>query len=287
VGVLLGSGDGNLQSSLTYAVNSLGPESVSVGDFNRDGNLDLAAETELGAVIVLLGRGNGGFQPEVDYSILGGYGKIEAADLNGDGVLDLAVTSSGLPKPGANELIGNGDGTFQASQFFPAGNALYSLAVGDFNGDHKTDLVLGDNLYGAITLLNTGVVKLSPTTALNFPVQLINTKSVPQSTTLTNTGTAALSIRSVRVTGAFQSSSNCKGSVGTGEKLQNHGDVPTEDPRLAIRISDDRRQRILEAAGRRVVRPGDRAAAFADGPELRRSKGRDGERAAADRRYES
>ncbi|MGA8762970.1 MAG: choice-of-anchor D domain-containing protein [Candidatus Sulfotelmatobacter sp.] len=100
--------------------------------------------------------------------------------------------------------------------FFPAGNALSSLAVGDFNGDHKPDLVLGDNLYGVITLLNTGVVKFSPTTPLNFLVQLINTKSVARSATLTNTGTTALSIRSVKVTGAFQARNNCKGSVAAG-----------------------------------------------------------------------
>lgn len=216
VGVLLGNGDGSLQPSLTYHVNPLAPESVVLSDFNHDGNLDVAAETQLGPVMVLLGKGDGSFQPEVDYAITGGYGRVAVADFNGDGALDLAVTSLSLPKPGVNELLGKGDGTFQPARFYPGGSDVGTLAVGDFNGDHKPDVVLADTIAGAISLLNTGIVAFSPTTPLSFSVQVINTKSAPQSVTLTNTGTTSLSIGSVQTSGNFHAGNNCKGEIIAG-----------------------------------------------------------------------
>jgi hypothetical protein len=215
VGVLLGNGDGTLQSSLTYPVSSYAPESVAVGDFNHDGNLDLAAATELGPAIVLLGKGDGSFQPEVDYPLSGGYGQIRVADFNRDGNLDLAVT--GISPSGIGEMLGNGDGTFKPVHIYQSGVSSGLPVVGDFNGDGTLDVVLASGLTGAITMLNTGVVSFSPTTApITFPVQLVNTVSAQQSVTLTNTGTTVLSIRSFKVSGNFQASNNCHGKVAAG-----------------------------------------------------------------------
>ena len=44
----------------------------------------------------------------------------------------------------ASVLLGNGNGTFQARQSFGTGSQPYSVAVGDFNGDGKSDLVTAD-----------------------------------------------------------------------------------------------------------------------------------------------
>jgi Abnormal spindle-like microcephaly-assoc'd, ASPM-SPD-2-Hydin len=71
--------------------------------------------------------------------------------------------------------------------------------------------------YGVSTMLDTGVVSFSPTTApLVFPVQLINTISAPQTVRLTNNGVTALSVTSVKVSGAFRGSNTCGASVPAG-----------------------------------------------------------------------
>jgi len=67
---------------------------------------------------------------------------IVVADFNNDGKLDIAVANAGSNN--VSILLGNGDGTFQATRNFDAGGAGgSSLAVADFNGDGKLDLVVG------------------------------------------------------------------------------------------------------------------------------------------------
>ncbi len=120
------------------------PDAVAVGDFNHDGVPDLAvANNGSGTVSVLLGNGDGTFQPARD-SAAGPYPhSLAVGDFNADGKLDVAVAVSG----DVNVLAGNGDGTFQAPAGVGLGSDPASLAVGDFNADGKLDMGVTSNVY--------------------------------------------------------------------------------------------------------------------------------------------
>ena len=70
--VLLGNGDGTFQPQVTYAVGSV-PDAIVAGDFTGDGRTDLAVANGnvfgKGTVSVLLGNGDGTFQPQVTYAV--------------------------------------------------------------------------------------------------------------------------------------------------------------------------------------------------------------------------
>jgi hypothetical protein len=110
------------------------------GDFNRDGNLDLAA-SESGSY-VFLGSGDGTFKQRAHYNHVGSGGTIAIADFNGDGILDLLVGYYGF-----DIMVGNGDGTFQkprkalrfSGQWGDCGVGAGFL-VTDFNADGIPDL---------------------------------------------------------------------------------------------------------------------------------------------------
>ena len=68
VSVLLGNGDGTFRLPTPYEVGGSTPVAVAVGDFNGDGNPDLAVVvTTTNSVAILLGNGDGTFQPAIGY----------------------------------------------------------------------------------------------------------------------------------------------------------------------------------------------------------------------------
>ncbi|HUO25660.1 MAG TPA: FG-GAP-like repeat-containing protein [Candidatus Aquilonibacter sp.] len=158
VGILLGNGDGTFQPQVTYTTGVGGnPLDVVVGDFNGDNNLDLAiADFQKQRVSVLLGNGDGSFQPVVHYPTLANPSSIVMADFNGDGALDLAVTST-PPGNGPGNLVslllGNGDGSFGQPILFSAGDYAYSSVVGDFNGDSAPDLAVANGASSTVSIL--------------------------------------------------------------------------------------------------------------------------------------
>lgn len=137
--IFLGNGDGTLQAPVPY-----GPFpdafSLAVGDFNRDGKLDIAvADTASGSL--LLGNGDGTFtygNPIGATNVLG----FAVADFNRDRNPDLvAADNSGFQ---LQILNGNGDGTFTLSSSYPVSTPPIALVARDLNEDGIPDIAASD-----------------------------------------------------------------------------------------------------------------------------------------------
>jgi hypothetical protein len=150
-----------------------------VGDFNGDGNLDLAvAENGSSGVSVLLGNGNGGFGNPSIIALPGYALSVAVGDFNGDGKLDLVATTATYSPPSyygsyvtgsqVTVLMGNGNGTFApgVSNSLPTPTTVAAVAVGDLNRDGRADLVVTDGNEVSV-LLGNGNGTFG--NALNFP----------------------------------------------------------------------------------------------------------------------
>ena len=183
VSVLLGNGDGTFQPALSFAVGNY-PESVVVADVNGDGRPDIVTANgmygDYGTVSVLLGNGDGTFQPDPFSSPglpAGTFAvgieprSVAVADL-GNGHLDIVTANEGDNT--VSVLLGNGDGNFTPDRYSPAGTFAVgsnpqSVAVADVNGDGHSDIVtanVGDTANGyagtVSVLLGNGTGNFTP-----------------------------------------------------------------------------------------------------------------------------
>ena len=163
ISVVLGNGDGTFGAptmvtlAAGYAVNH-----SAVGDFNRDGKLDLVTGNNPNpggagnsTVSILLGNGDGTFQTHVDYDVgLAGaaVASLAVADVNGDGKLDVVVGSS----EGFEVFLGNGDGTIASPLPNNSTDSFYQMVIQDVNGDGKLDVLAVDDGGGLVVSLGNG-----------------------------------------------------------------------------------------------------------------------------------
>jgi hypothetical protein len=127
---------------------------VTVGDFNQDERLDIAAlNKSTNNISVFLGTASG-FSALHDYPVGTGASAITAVDLNGDGRADLAVARQGSGSTGAVDvLLANADGSFGTAKSSPVGMGPVALDFGDFNNDGKRDLVVADASSNEVSVL--------------------------------------------------------------------------------------------------------------------------------------
>ena len=150
VSLLLGNGDGTFQAARSIGAGN--PTSIVTGDFNGDGNQDLAVanltfNSGQTTVSVYLGNGDGTFRQASDIAAGGlSISYLSAADFNNDGKTDLAISTL-TSVAGINQqivtynlaiVLGRADGAFDLGSSAPAGG--YGTLAADFNGDGKRDL---------------------------------------------------------------------------------------------------------------------------------------------------
>jgi hypothetical protein len=121
------------------------PQTITKADLNGDGITDLILpnfDTGVARVSVLFGKGDGSFRAPF-FVNTGGISSFQSVvgDFNGDGHLDLAVTTL----QGLSIVLGDGQGNFGAPQLFSVGNFLEGIVAADFDGDHKLDLAVTAN----------------------------------------------------------------------------------------------------------------------------------------------
>jgi hypothetical protein len=145
VSVQLGNGDGTFQQPVVspLTIEALDDDPMHVADFDGDGKMDLVMMDDYAAGFeVLLGNGDGSFQPAVNTPVSPRILSLAVGDFNGDGKADVVITTNGSAAVGSlNIYLGNGDGTFRAGAQYNV--PLYSYVVaGDVNDDGKPDLIV-------------------------------------------------------------------------------------------------------------------------------------------------
>lgn len=159
VTVYLGNGKGTFTETTTLP-GPLYPQSVVVADVNNDHNQDIVVlagpnnqkESFVSTIYAYLGEGNGQFKPPITET-MDEYGDmIAAADLNGDGIADLAISSC-CGFANTEVWTGKGTGAFTGPQWLPIAVSSSNLMLTDINGDNRPDLIVS-NGYAIQTVLN-------------------------------------------------------------------------------------------------------------------------------------
>ncbi len=145
VTVLLGNGDGTFtpdpSSSAgwppgTFAVG-FDPYSVAVADLGN-GHPDIVTANAFDSTVtVLLGNGDGTFEPAQPFDVGFVPDSVAVANL-GNGHADIVTANYGANT--VSVLLGNGDDTFQQAQSFAVGNVSFAVAVANL-GNGQTDTV--------------------------------------------------------------------------------------------------------------------------------------------------
>lgn len=149
------SGGGSFTLDSTYGSGS-SPHAIFTGDFDNDGDFDLAT-VNFGAnsITVLKNNGSGVFSDRSDYAVGSGTRYIFGADFDDDGYMDLAIGNGGTDN--VSVLLNNGDGTFATHVTYATGDGPHSIFCADLNGDGAIDIACANAFGHTVSiLLNNG-----------------------------------------------------------------------------------------------------------------------------------
>ena len=176
------AGSVNAQSSFDFADPveyifdfDMYPTSVSAGDLNNDGFVDLVVSGRDvgGRVLIMLGEGDGVFGSPIELFVDSQTEWVSVCNLDLDGPLDLVVAMRGGDGIVAT-FRGVGDGTFTDRIDYAVGRSPTSLAAEDFDGNGAIDLAVVNKDSDEVSiLLNDGLggLNVSQTISLSGPLQ--------------------------------------------------------------------------------------------------------------------
>jgi len=151
IGTLINNGDGTFQGGGEYVVGSLSWDVVAA-DIDGNGAKDLvfAKSIQNDTVGILLNNGDGTFVAGQDI-VTKSPGTVVAADMNADGMIDLAV--SNYYDDTVSLFLNNGSGKFADARLFGLWSNAGDMAVADMNGDGKLDLAFAHLGFGGVAVL--------------------------------------------------------------------------------------------------------------------------------------
>jgi autotransporter-associated beta strand protein len=238
VSIRLGDGMGGFGGTTEVGVGS-NPLWVAIGYFNGDANQDLAvANHKSNSVSIRLGDGAGGFTGTTEVSVGSNPCYVAVADFTGDDKQDLAVANFGSNT--VSIRFGDGNGGFGGTADVGVGANPSSLVIGDFNGDGRQDFAAVNNGSGTVSIRlrqciapeinvkDNGVSiadgDTTPTTAdhTDFGRTSVPGGTVVHAFTIENTGTAALTVNGITLSGMYAGDFTVSGNsfpaiIGSGD----------------------------------------------------------------------
>jgi len=170
---LINVGGATFQAKADVSINGTGVTSLASRDMDGNGTIDLIVGSTDGKAAVFVNNGAAAFLNSATVEAAGPVAAVATGDFNFDGAIDLVSANGGnQTTPGVNSVTvgtGNGLAAFSAVNDFSTGTQPISVAVADFNGDSKPDLVTanaGGSTFSVLINNTTGTVLKATTTTV-------------------------------------------------------------------------------------------------------------------------